>query len=338
MKQPPDKKWHQHKLWNWIIKMLIVALLFWTVYKQVFDKENISQIWLVLVARFTQEHIHWLILTTLLIPVNWGLEALKWQQLIKTFSNYTFWHIYKAILAGIAIGLFTPNRIGEYGGRILLVAPEHNWKAVIATAVGGFSQLLVLLAFGLLGTIYFASLYLMLDPYLLYLLLFIGVGLITLMMFCFFNIDLLIPVAKRLPYIHLLKKYFKHLAVLTSYSSRELWKALTYSTLRFFTYAAQYYFMLQFFGIEIPSIWIGFAGVFTHYFLQTAIPLPPVMDVFARGPMALFVWSRFSEDQIGILGSTYTLYLINLIFPAILGSIFILKVNIIKSLGYNSVN
>lgn len=331
-------KWYKHRIINWSIKLLITALLAWSIYKYVFGKEDATAIWEAFIAHFTIEHIHWFIITILLIPVNWGLEALKWQQLIKSFSNYAFGRIFQAILVGIAIGFFTPNRIGEYGGRILLVESEHNWKAFIATAVGGFSQLLVLLSFGLLGLIYFASVYFSWDAYLLYLVFFLGLGLVSLMLFCFFNIDLFVPIARRLPFIKHLKKYIKHLKLLTEYKSKALWMTLFFSSLRLFTYSSQYYFMLRFFDIEIPTLLIGITGILTHYFLQTSIPLPPIFDAAARGPMALFIWQRFSDDAIGILGSTYTLYIVNLIIPSIIGAFFLLRVNIIKSLGYESVN
>ncbi len=336
--QEPTAKWYKHRFINWSIKLLVISLLTWSVYRYIFGKENATAIWEAFLACFTWEYAHWLIITIFLIPINWGLEALKWQQLIKGFSDYSFWRIFKAILVGIAIGLFTPNRIGEYGGRILMVKPEHNWKAFIATAVGGFSQLLVLLSFGLLGLIYFASIYFTWDTYLLYLIFFLGLGLISLMLFCFFNIDLLLPIARRLPFVHYLKQYLKHLMLLTEYNAKALWTTLLFSALRLFTYSSQYYFMLRFFDIEIPSFLVAISGIFTHYFFQTSIPLPPIFDVAARGPMALFIWQRFTSDTIGILGSTYTLYIINLIIPAILGGFFLLRVNIIKSLGYQIVN
>jgi len=59
--------------------------------------------------------------------------------------------------------------------------------------------------------------------------------------------------------------------------------------------------------------------------------------LLARGEIALYIWQQFSNDEIAILGSTFCLFLFNLIIPAIIGAIFILKVNISKSLGYESV-
>ncbi|MEL6718731.1 MAG: lysylphosphatidylglycerol synthase domain-containing protein [Bacteroidota bacterium] len=330
------KKWYRNKFINWSVKFLVLALLSWTIYQQVFAKENAAEIWGRFQTHFVADNIHWFVLNLLLIPVNWGIEALKWQRLIRNFSNYRFWRIFQAILAGVTVGIFTPNRVGEYGGRVLLVEAEHNWKAVIATMVGSFSQLLALLSLGLLGLIYFATQYLAFDIQVLYTLLFLGFVLIALMLFGFYNIDLLIPIAKRIPYIHLLKKQLVHLRVLTQYSSRELTITLLYSVLRYLTYSTQYYLMLRFFGIEV-SLLTGFSGIATIYLVQSSIPLPPLIDLLARGEVALFIWQRFSGDEIAILGSTFALFIFNLLVPAIIGAIFILRINVLKSLGYETV-
>ena len=39
----------------------------------------------------------------------------------KNNSTYTFFTAYKSVLSGVTLSLNTPNRIGEYGGRILYV-------------------------------------------------------------------------------------------------------------------------------------------------------------------------------------------------------------------------
>lgn len=324
---------YRNRYVNWTAKLLIAGLLAWTIYKQVFAKENAEELWVSFQQHFVWSNMHWLLLDILLIPINWGLEAAKWRGLIKGFSNYSFWQTYKAILAGVTVGLFTPNRVGEYGGRVLMVAPEHNWKAVVATMVGSLSQLLVLIALGMLGTTYFSATFLSLPPYLLFVLLGIGLLLISLMLFCFYNIDLLVPIAKRLPFINFIKKYIKDLKVLTAYTSQELTVTIFYSLLRCVVYFTQYYFMLRFFGIEIPLL-EGYAGIGTVYLIQTGIPLPPLLDLLARGEIALFVWGYFTQDEVAILATSFTLFILNLIVPALIGALFIFRINILKSLGY----
>ncbi|MDG1434678.1 MAG: lysylphosphatidylglycerol synthase domain-containing protein [Saprospiraceae bacterium] len=331
------KKNTNKKYFNISIKVVIVILLSYVIYQQVFAKENAEEIWKNFLQNLTFDKIHWLFITAVLIPINWTFETLKWQVLIKDFEKLSFGKAYQAILSGITFSLFTPNRIGEYGGRILLVKPENNWKAVIATLVGSFSQLLVLLSCGILGLLLFIYLFLEIDQWIWLSIFFVGILFTFLMLFCFYNIDLVIPIVKRIPFAYKLRRFVKDVNVLRNYSSSILSLALLFSFLRYVTYTLQYFFMLQFFGIKV-SIIKGLAGIATIYLLQTSIPLPPIWDLFARGQIALEIWGFSSENEIGILASTFTLWVLNLIIPALIGTIFIVRINVLQSLGYEKTN
>ena len=93
--------------------------------------------------------------------------------------------------------------------------------------------------------------------------------------------------------------------------------------------------MLQFFGIQV-SIINGIAGIATIFLFQTSIPLPPVMGLFVRGKIALDIWGLFSDNELGILASTFSLWILNLIVPALIGMVFIIKINVVQSLGIKS--
>ena len=319
---------------EYAIKVLIGGLLAWAIYRQVFARENAAALWAGLIGRFVSPHYYWLLVVVLLAPVNVALESLKWQGLIRSFSPLGFGRVFKAVLSGITIAIFTPNRVGEYGGRILYVAPENNWKAIIATLVGSLAQLLVILSAGLVGLVVFSSHFLQTELNVLPLLVSLTTVVLAGMYFCFFNIDLLIPIVKRIPFIHLLRRYFKHLLVLKHYGRGELWEALALSFLRYLTYSLQYYFLLKFYGIP-ASLLPGLAGIATIFFIQASLPLPPLMGLLARGEIALFVWGFFSADQVGILAATFTLFVINIAVPALLGMAFIAQANILQSFGYD---
>lgn len=328
------KKLLANRLINISVKTVIVALLIWAIYQQVFAKENAADMAAALLAHFNGCNTLWLWAVVVLIPFNWGFETRKWHVLIQKFTDYSFWQVYKATLAGITVSLFTPNRVGEYGGRILLVKAKDNWNAAIATVVGSFSQLLVLLSMGLLGLLFFADKIFPIPGDFLLLLLFFGTVGIILMLFCFFNIDLIIPIARRIPFPAFVKKYLRHLRVLGKYERRELLRTLGFAFVRYLVYTFQYYLMLRFFGIEVPLL-TAMTGIATIYLLQTSIPLPPVMGLLARGQLALEVWGHFSDSQIDILAATFTLFIINLSVPALIGAFFILQTNVTRSLGFN---
>ena len=150
-----DKATNGRKILEIGIKVLVVILLGFVLYNQVFAKEDIEELKAAFLVHFRNGNLHWLIIAILLMPLNWAFETLKWNTLVRNFEHLSFFRAYRGILSGITFSLFTPNRIGEYGGRILIVKPENNWKGVIATLVGSFCQMLVLLSMGFVGLLFF---------------------------------------------------------------------------------------------------------------------------------------------------------------------------------------
>jgi hypothetical protein len=71
------------------------------------------------------------------------------------------------------------------------------------------------------------------------------------------------------------------------------------------------------------------AGIATIFLVQASVPLPPAMGLLARSEIALFVWGFFTQDHVDILAATFSLFVINIAVPALLGLVFIVQVNII---------
>lgn len=318
---------------NVLIKVLVVTLLLVAIYYQVFARENAIDLWHTFQQQLTLQQLPYLLLVVALVPINWGFETYKWQTLIKGFSTLSFQQTYSAILAGITVSLFTPNRIGEVGGRVLLVKPENNWKAVIATMVGSLSQLIILLSIGFLGAIFFIFNYVQEEFDGLAWMMSLGVVLVSILIYGFFNVQKFIPFAQKMPYYHWLKKRFSDLKVLLHYDRSQLFIALLFSLFRYLTYSIQYFLILQFFGIDLP-FFAAISGIATIFLLQTSIPLPPVVGLLARGEIALGIWGIFTDLSLSILAASFSLFVINLTLPALIGVIFITKINVLKSLGY----
>ena len=323
------------KALNYGLKLLIACLLGWAIYQQVFARQQAADLWQSLVQHFNYPNLLWLVAVLLLAPLNVALEAMKWRQLIQGFSSLGFWQTFKAVLAGTTIAIFTPNRVGEYGGRVLFVEEGQGWKAVIATMVGSLAQLLALLSVGLVGAVFFSLKFLEPEPYLVPVAVSLGAAFLGLLFFAYFNIDVVVPLAKRIPFIDRFKKPLRHLTMLRHYHRRALGRALFFAYLRYFTYASQYYLLLQFYGVPAPWL-LGMAGIATIFLVQASVPLPPAMGLLARSEIALFVWGFFTDNDMDILAATFSLFVVNIAVPALLGLLCIVQVNILKSMGYEN--
>lgn len=318
---------------NVLLKILLALLLAGALYFDLRTKDNMPDLWRAFMERLTGANWFLLIAAVALMPLNWLAEMKKWHQFVQRYQPFSQWLAYRAVLAGISFSLFTPNRVGEYGGRILFVRPTHQWKAIIANLVGNFAQLMVLLAAGAGGAVWFALRFGLVDPYLVYTYSVFALGSLGLMFFGYFNIDLIIPLAKRIPWLNHIKRFVKDIRVLRRFSVRELADILRWAIIRYAIYCTQYFLLLQYFGIE-TGVLPGFLSIFTIFLLQTSIPLPPVVELLMRGNVAVHVWSLFGANEVSILAATFGLWIINLILPALAGAFFIFNVNITKSLGY----
>ncbi len=324
------KKATQKRLIEWGIKLVLGVAIAWAVWRQAFADKDWTALWQVFLARLSWKQLPWLLSCATCMPLNWLLESLKWHQLVRTFMPMSLRQSVKAVLAGVSVSIFTPNRIGEYAGRILMVEAAHNWRAIIATLVGSLAQNIILLLAGLIGGLWFARYYLQATPYVVQTIAMLGGLFISLLLLIYFHIDLVRPLARRLPWPHPLQRWLKQLNVLTYYNTPTLARVLALASLRYLLFSTQYIWMVWFFGIEL-SYGVALASVATIFLLQMGVPLPALV---ARGSIALFVWGYHTNNQLGILAASYAVFVLNLVFPALAGLILILRANILKSLGY----
>lgn len=275
----------------------------------------------------------WLVMAAVLVPVNWAAETLKWQCFLRAFAIAPFIKAYAAVLSGVSVSLFTPNRIGEYGGRILAMGAGAAWGAAISSVLGSLCQWVVLLAGGSIGAYVVAAHFTGTEPFILRSFLALGLGLSVVLTIGLFNVGLAAGAARRLPWRKLRLRLMRHLAALRRYDNRTVAAGLGWAALRYGVYCFQYYLLLQFFGVAVPP-GMAAAGIAAIFLAQTSIPLPPLAGLLARGELALVVWGRFSADTSAILAAAYGLFILNLSLPSLVGAVIILRSNLEKLL-YN---
>jgi len=134
--------------WNIALKVLVSLALIYLIYRQIVAKEDLSSFLTSLRTQLAVANPLWIIATILLIPFNFIFENLKWRTLLTNTKKVSFGTTMKAVLCGSTLGIVTPNRLGEYGGRVLYINPEDNWKAIYATGVGNLAQMIILMTFG----------------------------------------------------------------------------------------------------------------------------------------------------------------------------------------------
>lgn len=313
------------------VAVAVLAMLYAEFQARRADWPAIGQAFL---RQLRQANAAWLLAALLLVPFNWLAETKKWHQFVRRYEAMSTWRAMRAVLTGVSFSLFTPNRVGEYGGRLLYVQPRNRWKALIANLVGNFSQYMVLLTGGAIGAVYFLPQLAPVDP--LYGQAFGALvlsGLVVLYA-VYFNLPLALPVLRRLPMARFFRRWAREVQVITTFNRDELGSILGWAILRYAVYSTQYLLLLKFFGIEVAT-GAAYAAIATIFLVQTSLPLPPIAGLAARGDLAIQVWAGFGANPASGLAATFTLWIINLILPALIGTFSLLHVNITKQTGYD---
>jgi len=264
-----------------------------------------------------------LLWTFALMVANWGTEAVKWRFLLRRIEHLALYRLISSILAGLSLALFTPARIGEYGGRVIYLASENRVKGTLAMLIGGLSQMLVTILCSLTGLSWFVPRYF--EHFPLNINLFNGLLILAALVLLtgYFSLHSLERVINSLPYV---KRYSHHFSVTGTFSSAELGIVFGLSLLRYLLFSSQYYILLNSFLGPTPFIPV-MAALSIVFVIQTMVPAFALADLGIRGAAATFFMGHVLGAQAipAILATTFGVWLINLILPAVCGLPFIVK-------------
>ena len=318
---------------RYVVGPLLGAWLFYSLYQQIRGQPHLrDSLVLMKDAPFGKSSWKfWLVI--LLALVNWGIEARKWQVLLKPLQSIRFLRAYRSVLSGLALSLNTPNRMGEYGGRILYVKEGSRLKAISLSIAGSISQLIITLALGcggLVYLIYFSNLqteYVMgLSLYWIKFLLLVSSIITGFLILFFFRLSWLIKLLEKIPYS---SRFTQYLNVLEQFTAKILLRLLSLSFFRYLVFVLQYILLLQLLHVEI--FWFDCFWIISILFLVLAIvPSFAIADLGIRGKFSTALLNLYSANIVGILGTTFGIWCINLFIPAFAGSILILGIKFFK--------
>ncbi|HAL65701.1 MAG: hypothetical protein XD81_1245 [Bacteroidetes bacterium 38_7] len=301
-------------------------------------KQNISQLF------YIQNFWLVIILVLLLMLVNWSIEAIKWKYLISKIEEISFLLALKAIFTGVTVSIFTPNRVGEFFGRVFLLKNKQPVRGILITILGSFSQIVIYMICGITsGIIMYYRFLLPQNPSLgklQWIIIPLACISLVITILIFLNISFLGNILQNLlpKQWHRIKRWF---AVLSYYSRRELAKVLILSLLRYCVFSFQYIILLRMFNIPL-SIGNLFMAVMVIFALLVVTPSVALSELGVRSTVAVFVIGMMLPTglrndpmvNLGIISAASILWLVNVALPAIIGSFFVFKLKFFK--GNNS--
>ncbi|MFT3948675.1 MAG: lysylphosphatidylglycerol synthase domain-containing protein [Agriterribacter sp.] len=304
------------------------ALFLWiaySVYKQVTHQPD-----LLLSVQYVKQALFgplaWkLCLVLFLMLINWVIEARKWQVLMAPLQCMSLSTSFKSVLAGVSLGLSTPNRVGEYGGRMLYIYEEVRLKSVSMSLLGNISQLIITLMLGCAGLfIQKAIVYEVCAGYDISYNWFVAftwmaVAVTVLVMVFYFRFGWIVNIVTS---IHIFNKWLKKMNGLHGVSVTILLRVLALSAVRYVVFVCQYILMLQLMHVDL-NITDAFWLITVLYLILAVIPSVTLLELGMRGMIAVLLFEGFSENTLGIYAASAGIWFVNLIIPAIAGGLLI---------------
>lgn len=315
---------HYKKILARTIKIAVVIFAFWFIYRKLSHHNDLKN-FLNLLQDIPAFQVYLVLgVVFLLMLLNWFLEAIKWRRLIQGIEVISLWRAVESVFCGLTWAVFTPNRIGEYGGRIFFLSPKRRILGVVAMAVGNIGQLVLTNVFGAIASVIFVYQFIPVEPILFMALSGFAVVFILFFIIFYFNIKWLNSL---LLSIRFTRKYKKFYAILGRYKKRELAKILLISLLRYVVFTTQYVIMFMWL---IPDLHICHILLMIPilFFVQSSLPSLDLLDIGVRSVTALFFFKYITVQSTAVVACISSIWLINIIIPAILGAYFVSQTTI----------
>lgn len=317
-----------------MIGPLVFCVLALSIYHQLQRQPNWKESFLHIQQELSGTGIWKLWLAIVLMLANWGIEARKWQLVIRRIQPISFMQSWKAIFTGTTMAFFTPNRIGEYVGRILYIEDNKRIQAISLTIVCSIAQLLVTLIAGLGALAYMKKVMAQQQPddtsglfWLNTLLYMAALGTLFLTLL-YFRLAWLVKWIEKIPKI---ERFVRYIRVLDSFNATILLRILSLSVARYLVFIGQYYLLFAVFEVSLTPAQV-FASIGVVFLVLAVVPtIAVITELGVRWKASIEVVQFFSTNTWGVLATSLSVWIINLVIPALIGSLLILGIRIFKN-------
>jgi uncharacterized membrane protein YbhN (UPF0104 family) len=310
---------------NYIIGPLVFCILVYAIYQQIQQQTDWQRSIYRVLDVFRTGNAWKLIAVFLLMFLNWGIEARKWQLALAPVTNISFFTSFKAIFSGTTMAFFTPNRMGEYMGRILHVEERQRISSIALTIVCSMAQLMITLVAGTGGLLFVISTMKTALPdsnviFWINLLLYIVSACLLVLTIFYFRVSWLIKWVEKIPRIERILNYIR---VLDKFNATLLVWILSLSFTRYLVFIVQYFLLFSVFGVDL-GWWQTFWSVSVVFLVIAIVPsIAALTELGVRWKTSIEVLHLFSQNTAGILATSLAAWIINLVIPALLGSLLI---------------
>jgi hypothetical protein len=130
-----------------------------------------------------------------------------------------------------------------------------------------------------------------------------------------------------------LRKLTKYVAIMGSYTFREMNKVLMLSLVRYFVFLLQFVLLLILFEVRLSPVEY-ISGVSASFFLKSVVPSVSLLsDLGVRELSAMYVFGLLGQERLQVLSASLSLWLLNIVVPSAIGLFFVLRLKLNKRGG-----
>ncbi len=311
-----------NKLIGILLKLIIgvasFAIIYWRIKKEL-TVENMD----LLVDALTNSSGLLLIATSILLfPVNWGIESYKWMLITAQIQKINYVTSTKSVYAGICVGNLAPGRATEFLAKIHFFKPENRISITVLHFVNGMFQLSITVLFGLLALLLRSNSSQTNDEWLKTISIILSAVVMLGFVLALFNINKLMN--------WLYKRFSKHSsaqAVHISWGNGLLGKLFFFAFVRYLVFSFQFILLMHVFNVQANYVYL-LTGIYIYFLFTTIIPMFSIIEAAVRTAIALVVFSDLGLSNAALAVVAVLLWLINIVFPSIVGYVILLRENL----------
>ena len=262
-----------------------------------------------------------LILALILIPVNWGIEAYKWQLITAPIQQLSYRKASESVYSGVCLGNLAPGRATEFVAKILYFDPDKRPSVTVIHFVNGMFQLSITILAGLLALLIRLNDLGEGANWVIYATSGIGVGLLVVLVYSIMKIDWVLQFVSRKISKVPVNDNFKY-----PFTASLLAQLFGFSLLRYLVFFTQFMLLMYMFeSVALSPVLL--ASVAIYFLVTTTIPMISVLEAAIRAAIALLVFKDCGIGNTALALSSVMIWLVNIIVPSIAGYVFLVRQN-----------
>lgn len=309
---------------NYVLSPLLFAWLAFSVFKEIATQKDLPLYINRLYNDINEFTFLMLMLVLMFMIIQWMIETRKWQLLMSGTISLSFTKALKMIFMGISFSIATPNRIGEFAGRIFHLPQEVRLQGTGFTFIGNFAQLIATCIAGAIG-INLIDLDFVFHQYTLFHFPVFSLQLLSpfitlFLLFIYFKAGVFFSWVAHLNYMKRWKDQFIQLSILPT---SILVKVLFWSLARYSIFLLQYWLMFKVVDLSLDFSQLCIS-ISVLLFILSIVPTISLVELGLRWQLSILLFAPLTSNVTALTMGVTLIWLLNMILPAGIGSVLML--------------